>query len=68
MIVLFKNNYGIKLTTHTRPHKKYSRNTEFTKVDFEEMFKIFYICLLASSVKFAIIGICFSITLCIIIL
>ena len=58
IIVLSTNNYGIKLTRQTRPHKKYARNTEFNKVDFDKMF--FGICLLAGSVKFAVIRDMFS--------
>ncbi|XP_025421253.1 piggyBac transposable element-derived protein 4-like [Sipha flava] len=60
MIVLSTNNYGIKLGPQTRPHKKYSRNTEFNKVDFDEMYKFFGICLLAGSVTFAVIRDMFS--------
>lgn len=60
MIVLSTNNYGIKLTRQTRPHKKYARNTEFNKVDFDEMYKFFGICLVAGFVKFAVIRDIFS--------
>lgn len=39
IVVSSTNNYGVKLTSQIRPHKKHCRTAEFKKVDAEEINK-----------------------------
>lgn len=60
ILVSSTNNYGVKLTSQIRPHKKHCRITEFKKVDIVEMNKFLAICLLSGSIKFSVIRDMFS--------
>jgi len=60
MVVSSTNNYGVKLTSQIRPHKKHCRAAEFKKVDAEEIYTFLAICLLSGSVKFSVIRDMFS--------
>ncbi|KAL4082669.1 hypothetical protein QTP88_029730 [Uroleucon formosanum] len=60
IIVSSTNNYGVKLTSQSRPHKKNCRIAEFKKVDAEEINKFLAICLLSGSIKFSVIRDMFS--------
>jgi len=60
IVVSSTNNYGIKLTSQIRPHKKHCRTAEFKKVDAEEINKFMAICLLSGSMKFFVIRDMFS--------
>lgn len=54
-LVSSTNNFGVKLTSQIRPHKKHCRTADFKKIDIEEMNKLLAICLLSGSIKFSVI-------------
>lgn len=60
MLVTSINNYGIKMASQDRPHKKPCRISEFNQINSEELYKFLAICLLSGSIKFSVIRNMFS--------